>query len=360
MKQRAWMIYGATGCLGRLLTRSAVARGLRPVLAGRNANSLERTAKEFQLPWCSFTVEDKTTCRRQLKDVDLVVNTAGPFRHTAVLLAESCLAAGAHYFDVSREVPQSVALHTLDAEAKRKQLTVMPGLGFSASASSCLAKHLYGLMPNADCLEIALEPFSRVHTNGQNLTMLDGIASGGFRRREGKLQRYWLGSACKRARLPTGIRTLVPVPLGDAEAAYHSTGIPNITAHIAIDAPPYTIGVSLSLGQAMLSLPFMHSLFRSRISAQCVDSEPEDVALEGRSLVWARVIQKSAPKIEGWLWLEEEYNVTAAAVIAGVLEFFKKNSLPSGFQTPATALGEDFILALPGVERTVKTMTPAS
>ena len=50
----AWMIYGANGYTGRMIVAEAVRRGLRPVLAGRNAAELEALAKPHDLPVRAF------------------------------------------------------------------------------------------------------------------------------------------------------------------------------------------------------------------------------------------------------------------------------------------------------------------
>ena len=45
-----WLIYGANGYTGALLAREAVARGHRPILAGRNAERLSALARELGRP----------------------------------------------------------------------------------------------------------------------------------------------------------------------------------------------------------------------------------------------------------------------------------------------------------------------
>ena len=37
-----WMIYGANGYTGELIAREAVARGLKPILAGRSRDKVRR------------------------------------------------------------------------------------------------------------------------------------------------------------------------------------------------------------------------------------------------------------------------------------------------------------------------------
>jgi short subunit dehydrogenase-like uncharacterized protein len=44
------LIYGANGFTGELIAREAVARGLRPILAGRRGEPVEALASELGLP----------------------------------------------------------------------------------------------------------------------------------------------------------------------------------------------------------------------------------------------------------------------------------------------------------------------
>ena len=73
-----WMIYGATGYTGRLVTAEAVRRGLRPVLGGRNATALRAVAAEHGLATAAFPLDDPAEVRRSLAGVRLAVRTAGP------------------------------------------------------------------------------------------------------------------------------------------------------------------------------------------------------------------------------------------------------------------------------------------
>jgi uncharacterized protein YbjT (DUF2867 family) len=53
-----FMIYGANGYTGALTARVAVERGLTPILAGRNAEEIERLAAELDLPYRLFDLEE--------------------------------------------------------------------------------------------------------------------------------------------------------------------------------------------------------------------------------------------------------------------------------------------------------------
>jgi len=81
-----WMIYGANGYTGELIAREAAARGLRPILAGRDATAVAALANELGLAHRSFPAGAPA-----LAEVGLMLNCAGPFSATAAPLMRVCL-----------------------------------------------------------------------------------------------------------------------------------------------------------------------------------------------------------------------------------------------------------------------------
>jgi short subunit dehydrogenase-like uncharacterized protein len=316
---------------------------------------VQKLARELNLAWRAFDMDDWRRFRREISGVNLLVNAAGPLVPTSVLVAESCLAAHTHYFDLSNQIPSLVGIYTLDAEAKKRELTLLPGLALSPAASNCLIQHLHSLFPDADCLDIALEPFMKGHTPGANLTVAENIAQRAFRRRRGELERFWLDRTLIEVDLPMGARRVLPSALGDVEAAYRSTRVPNITTYIVSDIPV---------------VPSRSRQIEVRSAGRPVEAESrpmgkgpghEERSGRGnlyhennsrRSLVWARM-SKLGRSLQGWLQFGEGHDFTAAAVVAGVSRLVDKKQLSSGVHTPATALGADFILDLPNVTRTI-------
>lgn len=351
-KNYSWMIYGATGRSGELIARRAVARGLRPILAGRNERAVRKIAEELHLSWRAFEVGDWDRFKREMSRVNLLVNAAGPLTQTSVLVAEACLAAHTHYFDLTNQVPSLVGIYTLDAEAKEKNLTLLPGLALSPAASNCLVKHLHTLLPNADAVDIVLDPFMQPPTPGASLTIEENIAQGGFRRRDGVLEGNWFGNGLVEMLLPTGTRPMLPSALGDTEAAYRCTNLPNIAAYIVADTPLVSRDVARTRNPSAAQSPSAKS--------GATDSGNEDRCDHPggkQSLVWARISKLGQSSLEGWLQFGDGYDFTAAAVIAGISRFLDTGPLSTGAHTPATALGTDFILSLPNVKRTVRTPT---
>jgi short subunit dehydrogenase-like uncharacterized protein len=136
----SWMLYGAAGYTGTLIAEHARQRGHQPVLAGRSAPAVTGLAERLGLPCRELSLDDPAALVAVLAGVDLVLNAAGPFLHTAGPLAEACLRAGVHYFDIGNELQVFRALYDLDERARQAGITIMPGAGFGVIATNCLAR----------------------------------------------------------------------------------------------------------------------------------------------------------------------------------------------------------------------------
>ena len=80
---RSWMLYGAAGHTGTLIARHAQQCGHRPLLAGRNGPATAALAGDLDLPYFALALDDPAALNAALAEVDLVLNAAGPFLHTA-------------------------------------------------------------------------------------------------------------------------------------------------------------------------------------------------------------------------------------------------------------------------------------
>src|SRR5262245_22534852 len=100
----SWMIYGANGYTGVLVAERAIARGHRPVLAGRSKDKVKAVAERLGLPHVAFGLDDSSTVERELRGHDVVFAAAGPFAHTSEPLIAAALAAGVNYLDVTGEI----------------------------------------------------------------------------------------------------------------------------------------------------------------------------------------------------------------------------------------------------------------
>jgi short subunit dehydrogenase-like uncharacterized protein len=98
------ILFGATGYTGRLTADELVARGARPVLAGRNRDQVERMAAELGgLESAVADVAEPATVRALLEPGDVMLATVGPFVRFGDPAAEASIGAGSPYLDSTGE-----------------------------------------------------------------------------------------------------------------------------------------------------------------------------------------------------------------------------------------------------------------
>jgi short subunit dehydrogenase-like uncharacterized protein len=183
-----FVIYGANGYTGALTARAAVERGMRPILAGRNAAALAALAGELGLDYRVVALDDPAGLDNLLDGVTAVLHCAGPFVFTSQPMADACLRNGVHYLDITGEIGVYEALAARDAAAKTAGVMLLPGVGFDIVPSDCLAAHLKRRLPSATRLTLGLRALGGV-SQGTALTGLEAMArgEGGMVRRGGKL-----------------------------------------------------------------------------------------------------------------------------------------------------------------------------
>jgi short subunit dehydrogenase-like uncharacterized protein len=110
------VLFGATGYTGGRTAEAMVRRGLRPVLAGRNADRLTSLASRLEnlgpenlgpgkLDVVSAEVGDAASVRALIGRGDVLVSTVGPFIRLGRPALRAAVDAGAIYFDSTGEAP---------------------------------------------------------------------------------------------------------------------------------------------------------------------------------------------------------------------------------------------------------------
>jgi short subunit dehydrogenase-like uncharacterized protein len=320
----SWMLYGAAGYTGTLIAEHARQRGHQPVLAGRSAPGVTALAERLGLPYGELSLDDPDALVAALAGVDLVLNAAGPFLHTAVPLAEACLRAGVHYLDIGNELQVFRALYDLDERARQAGIAIMPGAGFGVIATNCLARYVSDAVGGAAVLEVATRAAVAQQGPGVAATREQNMPYGGWIRQAGQLQPCPLGSGIITITLPDGPCLIMPLPTGDLEAAFQATGAADITAYGAVPGNPAPA---------------------PKVSDSSADEHPAH-----QSFGWARATGPDGATTQAWLHTGESYAFTATASICAVEETLARSL--SGALSPAAAFGADFVLTIAGTSRT--------
>jgi saccharopine dehydrogenase-like NADP-dependent oxidoreductase len=98
------VLFGATGYTGRLTAEAMVARGERPVLAGRNSKRLAELAGRLGgLETAVADVAQPRTVRALVEAGDVLATTVGPFARWGDTAVEAAIDARAAYLDCNGE-----------------------------------------------------------------------------------------------------------------------------------------------------------------------------------------------------------------------------------------------------------------
>lgn len=348
--QNQFVIYGANGYTGALTAREAAARGLRPILAGRNAAAVAALAGELGLDYRVVALDDPAGLDNLLDGVTAVLHCAGPFVFTSQPMADACLRQGVHYLDITGEIGVYEALAARDGEAKAAGVMLLPGVGFDIVPSDCLAAHLKRRLPTATHLTLGLKALGGV-SQGTALTGLEAIArgEGGMVRRGGKLTPVPTAWKTRTIDFGRGPRPAVTIPWGDVAAAWYSTGIPNIEVYMAFPESMITaMRLSRYLGWAF-KLPGVKALAANRIRSGAPGPD-EQARRQGRSLLWGRAEDDTGAAVETRLQTPEGYTLTVLASLL-IVEKVLAGAVKPGFQTPSLAFGPDLVMEIGGVER---------
>jgi len=336
----AWMIYGANGYTGQLIAELANARGEKPILAGRNAAKVRALAEKLGLPWRAFALD-----RPDLRDVQLVLHCAGPFSATSRPMVDACLAARAHYLDITGEVEVFESVFARDAEARERDVVLLPGTGFDVVPSDCLAASLKQRLPSATTLELAFASLGRA-SPGTLKTSIEAVPRGGLVRRGGKLVRVAPAFEVREIPFADKRRTAMSIPWGDLATAWRSTKIPDITVFVAAKPSAIRAARLTRFTAPLLGLAPVQLFLKSRIERNVKGPGAEERA-RGGAQFWGSASDGSR-SVEMTMSIPEGYTFTATAALECTKRVLGSGIHP-GAWTPSLAFGAGFAAFLPGV-----------
>jgi len=344
-----FLLYGANGYTGKLITRLADQYGLSPILAGRNESLIKTLATETGLPYIIFDLTDDKKLCAALAQVKLVLHAAGPFIHTAKPMVEACLKTGTHYLDITGEIAVFEMCKSYNAKALEAGIIIMPGVGFDVVPTDCMALFLKKQMPDATTLKLAFATVGGGLSHGTATTMAEGLGQGGVVRINGKMAKKPLGH--KGMWVDFGIKKLfvMTIPWGDISTAYHTTGIENIETYTGISPKAFYWLKYQWMLNWLLRTNFIKNTIKRRINKRPAGPADAERA-KAISLVWGQVTNASGKEISAKMQGPEGYTMTAHTALLIIKKIFE-GTVSTGYHTPAEVFGEDLILQITGVKR---------
>ncbi len=335
-----WLLYGANGYTGELIAREAVRRGMHPILAGRDAAKIEPLARELGCEWRAFDLANP-----DLSGVKLVLHCAGPFMHTSAPMVTACLAAGAHYLDITGEISVFESVFRRHDEAVARGVALIPGVGFDVVPTDCLAAMLHARLPDANELWLAFSSRSGV-SRGTLKTMLEGMPYGGAVRENGRIRRVPQMFDVREIPFASGPRIAMTIPWGDISTAYRSTKIPNIRV--------YSSQSRRALAKLKRFKPLLQLLRFKPIQklAQRWASRTAGPSAETRATarveLWGRVRNANGDEVTLTMSVAEGYQFTVLSALAAVERTLA--SQLKGALTPSMAFGPELVLSIEGTQ----------
>ncbi len=350
--KKQWMLYGANGYTGQLIVNEALKRGMRPVLAGRNAQAIRAMAAKNGLESRVFDLDDSGASSAAVKGFNTVLHCAGPFSATSQQMINACLQQHCHYLDITGEISVFANAHRQSEDARHADIVLMPGVGFDVVPSDCLAATLVRELPAATSLKLAFKSDGRV-SPGTAKTSIEGLAGGGCIRRDGKLQWVPLAWKSREIRFSSGKYFAVTIPWGDVFTAYISTGVPDIEVYMA--APPSVIlrMKRMRMMKPLLSMQWVQNMMKRRVE-KLVTGPAAEEREHSRMHLWAEVSSADGRSVTGVMTTPNGYDVTVTASL-GIVEYLLENETEGGFYTPSLLMGSGYAASLPGVSFSINT-----
>ncbi|HBL31745.1 MAG TPA: hypothetical protein DD490_33395 [Acidobacteria bacterium] len=344
-----WMIYGATGYTGELAAREAVERGLRPVLAGRNADAVGALARQLGLEHRAFGLDDPTALAQGIAGMAAVLHCAGPFVRTSRAMVMACLAARTHYLDITGEIVVFEKVLARDADAKKAGVALLPGAGFDVVPSDCLAARLAEALPDATELVLAFATDRGGVSRGTLKTMIENLPGAGAIRRGGQIVPVPIAWDAREIDFggTLGKRMAMTIPWGDVSTAWHSTRIPDIRVYTA--NPPSQIR---RLRRLRPLLPLagwapIKRFLQGRVG-RLAPGPSAEVRATARVFLWGEAQNASGARVSAHLETPEGYRFTALSAVECARRA-AAGEVPPGAWTPSKAFGTHFVETLPGV-----------
>jgi short subunit dehydrogenase-like uncharacterized protein len=201
-------------------------------------------------------------------------------------------------------------------------------------------------LPDATSLQLAFANIEGGMSHGTAASVLHKLGEGGAIRKDGRIVRTPLGQ--KGMIVDFGPKQLfvMNIPWGDISTAYSTTGIPNIETYTGVPKNVYRLLKFQGLFNWLLRSDSIRGLIRKRIDKRPAGPNDEQRG-KSYSLVWGQATNAEGKTATARLRCADGYTLTAHSSLLIAKKILEGN-FKTGYQTPASAYGENFVLELHG------------
>ncbi len=353
------VVFGATGYTGRLVIDELVQRGVRPVIAGRDAGRLAQLGDELGggLETCVADVEQPRSIAALVDEGDVLVSTVGPFVRWGQPAVLAAVAKRAAYLDSSgestfiRDMRERVGQRAVDAGTP-----LIPAFGYDyvpGNLAGALALRRAG--PDSSRLDVGyFAPGMGGVSGGTVASSVGMMLMPSFRFDDGRLVDDRLGARTRTFRV--GADAVVTVAVGGTEHLFLPALAPGLRAvgvylgwfgplaRFAPQAAAVARGVTAVPGAASL-LSSAAARFRGSAGGPDADARARGASLvvaevsdaDGRTLARVELTGPSPYTLTGRLLAWAATTALAGAVhgsgVLGPVQAFGLDELESGCAT---------------------------
>ncbi|HZX06153.1 saccharopine dehydrogenase NADP-binding domain-containing protein [Kribbella sp.] len=334
-------ILGATGRTGREIAARVAARGGTPVLVGRNAERLRKTAAELGLDGAEVVETADLAAAIAERRPAVVVNTIGGYAETAVRFARACLPGG-HYVDLANDLVAMPRLLALHDEAVAAGSTFVTGAGFGVLGTEAVVAWLCADRPAPRTVRVDALPSVAITAGqmGEALaqSIVSGLTTGGRRYEGGRMVPARLAADPRTHVLPDGQTAKSAAgPTGELLAAHLASGAPDVVATTGLLPTGPLVRAIVPAAGALLKLPALQRFAVRRMAAMEFKPAPRP-----REHSWGHAVVTWADGTtrEAWLRAEDAMDFTTNAAAETAVRLARGEGR-RGAYTPACALGPE-------------------
>lgn len=349
------VVFGATGYTGTLVAEALVARGARPVLAGRSRAKLDPLAERLGgLETRLADVSEPRSVQALVRRGDVLVSTVGPFGQWGRPALDAALSAHAHYIDTCGESPFIQAVLARHDEALAAGCTLLPAFGYDyvpgALAGLLALREVNHDATSLDVGYFASGPLRGGLSAGTRATAMAALPKPILVRRDGRVVSDRVARRVRK--FTVNGRRRAAILSGGAETFTLATAFPGLEdVHVyngwtpALARPTQALSAFLA---ALQTAPGGHSLVDRLTSTNAgSDGGPDaETRRSSRSHIVAVARDRSGHVLaEASVDGPSIYDLTAELMAWGAASLATDNTLPPGALGPIEAFGPEGLVA---------------
>ncbi|HLE06520.1 MAG TPA: saccharopine dehydrogenase NADP-binding domain-containing protein, partial [Candidatus Nanoarchaeia archaeon] len=154
-KQYDFVVLGATGIQGRIVTRDLLEKGYSVLLTGRNKKRVDELLNNYhKTEYKHLDVRNASNTKKIIREsgANIVVNCVES--NWANHIIQSCLKAGVHYVDLGSEFAMTIEQLKLNDEIKKKQLTYIISSGSVPGIGNVMTQYAANKLDTIETIEL--------------------------------------------------------------------------------------------------------------------------------------------------------------------------------------------------------------